>query len=311
MNAESPKETKSGHRWFLGTWNNPPEDYLEILKASGAKYGRGQKEVGQSGTPHVQFVLFFADACSYRKVKACISESIHLDGKPGAAKKDICNYVWKDETAVPDTRFEFGKAATITRSSKEKYDHAVQKCKDQDALEVDSEILVKNLMNCLRLEALYAKPSESDSCRGIWYFGKPGTGKSHAARHIYSESLYIKSQNKWWDGYRGQGAVLLDDFDSPSLGHLLKIWSDKWACYGEIKGGTVALRHQWFIITSNYLPRELWPNDSMLEQAITRRFLFVRVELINGQRVISSGAGFGDIPKSEDNRLEILPGHLI
>lgn len=45
---------------------------------------------------------------------------------------------------------------------------------------------------------------------------------------------------------------------SHEIGHMLKIVADRYKCYGEIKGGTVALRHTKFIITSNYLPEDIW-----------------------------------------------------
>ena len=65
----------------------------------------------------------------------------------------------------------------------------------------------------------------------------PGVGKTHSV--ISAEpSLYRKAQNKWWDGYVGQPAVLIDDFDETgaSLHHYLKLWADRWAHTGEIKG---------------------------------------------------------------------------
>lgn len=42
------------------------------------------------------------------------------------------------------------------------------------------------------------------------------------------------------------------------LGHYLKIWADKWACTGEVKGGTVPLCHHRFVVTSNYTIAELF-----------------------------------------------------
>lgn len=302
----------NGYRWWLGTWNNPKENYVDILKLSGAKYGRGQEEVGLEGTRHIQFVLFFSENNSLSKVKTLVPKEIHMDGKPGAAKKDICDYVWKnDATTVDGTRFEWGEAQTITKKSKEKFDEALERCKAQAVLEIDSEILVKNLMNVLKLEAIFAKPYASTQCRGIWYYGEPGAGKSHAARSLYGDSLYIKAQNKWWDGYRGERAVVLDDFDSGALGHLLKIWADKWSCSGEIKGGTVALQHHWFIITSNYKPEELWP-EKILCMAIKRRFMFVYIrKLGSGERETHSGNDFGEYPGAMVERVEILPGMFL
>ena len=66
--------------------------------------------------------------------------------------------------------------------------------------------------------------------------------------------------------------MLLDDMDSNCLGHYLKIWADKYACTGEIKGGTVNLTHRVFIVTSNKSIAQLWPDDPVMATAIKRRF---------------------------------------
>ena len=87
----------------------------------------------------------------------------------------------------------------------------------------------------------------------------------------------FKSQSKWWDGYAGESHVLLDDMDGNFLGHCLKIWADKYACTGEIKGGVVKLSHTAFIITSNYLIEELWKDDTIMAAAIKRRFEVVHM----------------------------------
>jgi len=65
---------------------------------------------------------------------------------------------------------------------------------------------------------------------------------------------------------------LLDDHDSPCLGHLLKIWMDHYVCTGETKGGTVPLMHRDFVVTSNYSIDQLYEKDGEeMIQAIKRR----------------------------------------
>ena len=51
---------------------------------------------------------------------------------------------------------------------------------------------------------------------------------------------YKKLANKWWDGYHGQKAVLLDDLgkNGACLNYHLKLWADPWNNNpGEVKGG--------------------------------------------------------------------------
>lgn len=86
-----------------------------------------------------------------------------------------------------------------------------------------------------------------------WIVGKPGVGKSHYARAKNPEH-YDKPLNKWWDDYKGQPAVILDDFsrEHSVLGSHLKRWADKYPFTAEVKGGATRLRPQRIIVTSNY-----------------------------------------------------------
>ncbi len=94
----------------------------------------------------------------------------------------------------------------------------------------------------------------------MWLWGESRTGKSTYAREHYPDA-YEKLQTKWWDGYKGQTAVILDDFDTDTLGHHLKRWMDVHPCTGESKGGHIPLKHEWFVVTSNYSIEDLFANQ--------------------------------------------------
>lgn len=107
------------------------------------------------------------------------------------------------------------------------------------------------------------------------FWGPTGTGKTHRAWAEAGDSCYIKtSSNKWWDGYRGETNVIIDEFDGQiGITHLLR-WLDKYPCRVEIKGGSLPLRASKFWITSNK-PIELWYDEkgATIEQiaALRRR----------------------------------------
>lgn len=65
----------------------------------------------------------------------------------------------------------------------------------------------------------------------------------------------------------------MDDLDSDCLAHYLKIWADKWGTMGEVKGGTVGLTYEKFIVTSNFSIDELFQKQPLATRdAIKRRF---------------------------------------
>lgn len=158
-------------------------------------------------------------------------------------------------------------------SKKKKLSVATIKNKSARQALIDGDITIQAIRNYNLARSILVEPYSHPTTRGYWIWGPPGTGKSHVARVAFPDA-YMKSQNKWWDGYEGQHAVILDDLDTNVLGHYLKIWADKYACQGEVKGGSVQLAHRILIVTSNYHPSALFDCESMNE-AVSRRFIII------------------------------------
>lgn len=105
------------------------------------------------------------------------------------------------------------------------------------------------------------------------FWGKTGTGKSHRMFEEAGEDAYIKSSTtKWWDGYRGQENVVIDEFRGQiAIEHMLK-WCDKYKCLVEEKGGQIPLKATKIWIASNQNPRNWWKDlDEETYQAFRRR----------------------------------------
>lgn len=66
--------------------------------------------------------------------------------------------------------------------------------------------------------------------KNLWIWGDAGKGKTLWVWKNCSNNLYVKNINKWWDNYKDQKYVLIDDWD-PShkmLAHHLKQWADRY-----------------------------------------------------------------------------------
>nr|WAE42980.1 MAG: replication associated protein [Cressdnaviricota sp.] len=272
----------TAYHHFLCTWNDPPADYLLHIQKTFPTFYASQEE--QETRHHVHVYLYYKKTA--KKKKSLIRLLPHCDVR-GIAPDDAQNaYKYctlekpeeKRHTILPDTQHEWGDKPTWKNShtnQKDKYAETLRFCKDGTWEFASPEHQVKHLPNLIKLAAHYTKPSGSNTTRGIWIYGQSGSGKSCIARTAYgtAETVYLKSQNKWWDNYRAQPTVILDDFDTQGacLGHYLKIWGDHYGAHGEVKGGSVALQYDRLVITSQYRPEDIW-TDQELVTAIKRRY---------------------------------------
>lgn len=257
------------YSWFILTIKEDefnPENGLP----EGIDYMRGQKEQGEGGFVHWQIVAHYARKVRIGGAKKCFSNTAHLEPTRSSAAID---YVWKEETRIDGTQFELGKYP-MSRKRKEDWDDIWKNAKKGKIEEIPPDIRIKHYNTLRKIQKDYMdKPDDLEDVCGIWYYGVPGAGKSHAARQEYPDH-YLKPCNKWWDGYQDQDNVIIDDFDinHKVLGHYLKIWSDKYSYIAENKGSGIWIRPKKIVITSNYSIEDIFGEDKVLTEALKRRF---------------------------------------
>ena len=256
------------------TINNPDHLLDSPTRPSwaGASYVVYQQEKGEDGTVHYQGYVEFTARKRLTALKK-VNPRAHWEARKGS-QTDAINYCKKEDTRQAGP-WEIGAPAETQQGKRTDLDAIGQQIIAGTSLrEIAMEHPGAYMQYGKGMRDLQAQIAESynhDGTRGEWYWGEPGTGKSRKAREENPDA-YIKSQNKWFDGYGGEKVIILDDLDTNALGHHLKIWADRYACPGEVKGSTVNLVHEKIIITSNYSIDDLWPEDEQMRDAIKRRF---------------------------------------
>lgn len=86
-------------------------------------------------------------------------------------------------------------------------------------------------------------------------------------------------RSKWWDGYKGQRNVVMDEFRGGiDISYLLG-WFDWYPATVEVKGSTVAVNFNRMWITSNMPFEKLYDHDPKVDEAVMDA-LRRRVEII-------------------------------
>jgi hypothetical protein len=187
------------------------------------------------------------------------------------------DYCLKDDTAVPGTRFYLGRKPVRRNSSKD-WDAIKQSAISGDLESIPSDVYIRYYAGLKRIAKDHVQPiGMVRTCTVFW--GPTGTGKSHRAWEEASMEAYSKDPlTKWWDGYRGQEHVIVDEFRGIiNISHLLR-WLDKYPVSVETKGGQVPLLAKRIWITSNLPPSSWYPElDSATLEALLRRLEIIEI----------------------------------
>lgn len=252
--------------YWLGTlydWTPP------TALPPGVNWLKGQQETcPTTGRLHHQVIVGFARKSRLATVKRVVGVGHWEPTRSDAADA----YVHKEDTRVEGTQFELGHKV-LRRNVSADWDAIKEHAKAGNFEEIPSDVYIRHYFSLQRIAADSLKPTPMErECFVFW--GRTGTGKSRKAWDEAGLDAFIKNpRTKWWDGYRGQEHVIIDEFrGSIDIAYLL-LWLDRYPCVVEIKGGSRPLCAKKIWITSNLNPRTEWFPDEKEEtmNALVRR----------------------------------------
>lgn len=244
---------KPAKSWVFthNNWTPAVREQYERLDVNYIIFG---EEVGESGTPHLQGYIIFKRA--YR-----LSQLVKM--VPGAhwevaVAVDAGNYCTKGENIYEKDNRRQGKRNDLEAAAELLKAEGLRKVAEQMP-----EMYIKFGTGMHRL-ASFLEPGRTEKPHVVYCWGKTGTGKTRYVHEMEDpDKLWISSGSlRWFDGYMGQEAALLDDFRQShcKFEYLLRVL-DRYPMRVEFKGGYTQWVPKRIYITAPCRPEELYGNE--------------------------------------------------
>lgn len=290
-----PRTSSPKPRQYCFTWNNPDEQtesYINNAVWNGAvKYLVVGREVGDSGTRHLQGFIQFKSPRSFQAIKRLLP-LCHIEQAMGSGLQNF-EYCSKDGDF-----WERGtRPVSKQDASRETWKNIMEAAKSGRTEWIEENhprVWIQLSSRLLSLRETKGTLLEGD-LEHEWWVGPTGTGKSRAAWSLYGGKHFQKEINKWWDGYANEDVVIIEEWspDNKFTAQALKQWADRYPFTGQIKGGTLQkIRPKKVIVLSNYSIRSCFPDErdwAPLERRFTE-IEFPNAELIAVQRALAFNA---------------------
>lgn len=250
------------------TINNPTDnDMGPLLEWDQVQYVVVGKEVGESGTPHLQGYVEFLTNKKFTTIKKKMPRA-HCEARRGTAiqASDYCkkdgDYIEQVEISHQGKRSDIHQATELILSGAKMKDVALS----------NPPVYVKYHKGLHAFKAIIQE-ERTEPPEVIVLIGKTGTGKSRQAREMTDDPyVWCPQQGQWFDGYEGQDHTIFEEFRGQfPLGMMLSIL-DRYSCRVQYKGGSIQFRSNKIIITSPVHPEKWYETlgDDKIDQLMRR-----------------------------------------
>lgn len=274
----APIRDNPSKRWCF-TLNNYTQAELAKLKedltVECCEYALIGKEVGATGTPHLQGFVNLKKKLRLNGVRKLISNRGHFERAKGtdADNKEYCGkggdiHLAIGTPSMSGRRTDLGEAVELLRASSGNLSALA---------EAHPETFIRygrGLANWLDHSKVQKRRDYKTELHV--FTGPPGCGKS---REVYAracsiasqDDVFYKSRGEWWDGYVGQRVVVIDDFYGwLKYDELLRI-TDRYPLRVPIKGAFSQFLATHVFVTSNVEAWAWYTFDKFKPDALMRR----------------------------------------
>lgn len=284
--AEQKRDGGARARGWVFTCNNFTEEdeatFRSLIpkRAKYVVYGHehtGDAPEGTVWTPHLQGYVYLTSQLTLKGMKK-IHERCHWEIAAGSPDQCFTYCTKEDKTEFVElgTRPHSGSRNDLTAmrtmvKSGACMTELLETCTSYQALK-SAELLMK----------YQPMPTGDRPVVVRWFWGQTGTGKTRRAweeARASGEEPWISGKSlQWWQGYKGQKAVIFDDFRGDFCPfHQLLRYLDRYPIQVEFKGGSAWLLATEIWITAPMPPQEAFRNRSTEDQKqLLRRIAEVR-----------------------------------
>jgi len=255
----------SRHRAYCFTINNftRTDEFAcqQLVKLS--KYIIVGREVGDLGTPHLQGYVHFMNPCSFDKIKKYLPRA-HIEVAVGSDEQNYKYCSKGGDIAIQQGVLSVGQGSRMDLKSVAQIIKSGEISQDEFMFEFP-EIYFKYSR---AVEKMYQATlvNRQVAPQVFWRWGLAGTGKTRYCIENHPNH-YIKDGTPWWDGYKQQEAIIIDDFDNQIPYRTLLRMLDRYAYQGQVKGGYVNINSPFIYITCEFPPEHYWYGNELAQVA--------------------------------------------
>jgi len=258
--------------WDL-TVNNYDQSNIDWLKSISDEVSRivVSKEVGETGTPHLQGRITFRRTYRLKSLKKLSGDKFHWE--PTKCAQDNLYCMKQDsDVIIHKINTQQGQRRDLAHVSTKIDEGATMEdfMDDTETLNVMAKYgpFVSKLFAHKRRRTEFQKPNV------MVYHGESGTGKTREAYKEAGSEVYVwePANGKWFDGYHGQRTVIFEEFRGQlPFGTLLRLLDGYPHTKVEIKGGFVDWSPTKIILTSPKHPDDWYQVHGESLQQLRRR----------------------------------------